>query len=66
MIKRFRRCGLVVGGKGVYIWFLAVASFGNIPCWNGILPKIGIQQEQTKRDFVIEWVVKERECIEFT
>ena len=52
--------------KGVYIWFLAVASFGNIPCWNGILPKIRIQQEQTKRDFVIEWVVKERECIEFT
>ena len=46
----------MVGGKGVYIWFLAVTSFGNIPCWNGILPKIGIQQEQTKRDFVIEWV----------
>ena len=31
---------------------------------NGV--STGIQQEQTKRDFVIEWVVKERECIEFT
>ena len=27
------------GGKGVYIWFPAMISFGNISCWDGILPK---------------------------
>ena len=30
--KGFRGCGLVVGEKGVYIWFSVVTSFGNIPC----------------------------------
>ena len=54
MIKGFRRCGLVVGGKGVYIWFLAVASFGNIPCWNGILPKIGIVRDRAPGPFLYE------------
>ena len=41
MIKGFRGCGFVVGGKLVYIWFLAMTSFGNIPCWDDILPKRG-------------------------
>ena len=25
--------------KGVYIWFPAMTSLGNISCWDGILPK---------------------------
>ena len=29
----------MVGGKGVYIWFPTETSFGNISCWDGILPK---------------------------
>ena len=28
------------GEKMVYIWFPAMTSFGNMPCWDGILPKI--------------------------
>ena len=27
------------GEKGVYIWFPAMTSFGNISCWDGILHK---------------------------
>ena len=30
-VKGFIRCGLVVEGKGVYIWFPTMSSFGNIP-----------------------------------
>ena len=41
MVKGFRGCGLVVGGEGVYIWFLAMAAFRNITCWDDILPKRG-------------------------
>jgi len=37
--RGFKGCGLVVGGKGVYIWFPTVTFFGNIPYWDGILPK---------------------------
>ena len=38
-LRGFRGCGLVVGEKGVYIWFPVETSFGNIPCWDGILSK---------------------------
>ena len=41
MVKELKGCCLVVGGKGVYIWFSTVASFGNIPCWDGSLFKRG-------------------------
>ena len=37
--RGFRVCSLVVGGKGVYIWFSAITSFGNISYWDGFLPK---------------------------
>ena len=40
-VKGFIGCSLVVGGKGVYIWFPVMSSFGNIPCLDGILPKRG-------------------------
>ena len=30
-LRGFRGCGMVVGGKGGYIWFLVVTFFGNIP-----------------------------------
>ena len=38
-LRGFRGCGLVVREKGIYIWFPVETSFGNIPCWDGILPK---------------------------
>ena len=40
MVKGIQRVWFGGGEKkGVYIWFPAMTSFGNIPCWDGILPK---------------------------
>ena len=38
-IKGIQRVWFSGRGKGVYIWFPVVTSFGNIPCQDGILPK---------------------------
>ena len=41
MVKGIQRVWFGGGEKGVYIWFRAMTSFGNISCWDGILPESG-------------------------
>lgn len=41
LVKEFRGCNLVVGRKEVYFEILATASFGEMPCWDGISSKTG-------------------------
>jgi len=39
LVKGFRGSGLAVGRKEVYYEVPAEASFGEMPCWDGISPK---------------------------
>ena len=40
-VKGLRGCGLVVGGKMIYLGFPSRLLFGKMPCWDGILPRKG-------------------------
>ena len=41
LVKGFRGCGLAIRRKEVYFEVLVETSFGEMPCWDDILPKRG-------------------------